>query len=144
MLKNLRHPETKDDLLSEDIIVNETSHSWDVSFCKLPIQYKLDYALLRKDEVVAFAEIKKRNNTISKYSTYMISLGKILAGRQLTSVTGKKCFLVVGFTDITAFVNMDVDFTTKMGGRFDRNDWQDYEPTCHIDIHKFKKLNKRG
>jgi len=74
----------------------------------------------------------------------MISLGKILAGRHLTSVTGKKCFLVVGFTDITAFVNIDVEFTTKMGGRFDRNDWQDYEPTCHIDIHKFTKLNRRG
>tara|TARA_A100001011_G_scaffold386920_1_gene463765 strand:- start:395 stop:829 length:435 start_codon:yes stop_codon:yes gene_type:complete len=144
MVQNLRHPERKIDLDNEENIVRDISQVWDVSFTKLPIQYRLDYALLRNDEVMAFAEIKKRTNTISTYSTYMISLSKILASKNLTSVTGKKCFLIVGFTDLTAFVDMDVDYKLKIGGRLDRNDWQDLEPTCHIDIHKFTKLNKRG
>tara|TARA_R100000329_G_scaffold151389_2_gene147308 strand:+ start:873 stop:1310 length:438 start_codon:yes stop_codon:yes gene_type:complete len=141
----LRHPETKYDLSNEEAIIKKASACWNVDYHKLPIQYKLDYALTAKsycNKIKAFCEVKKRNNNILDYGSYIISLAKIQAGRELAKITNTTSILIVQWNDMLGYVDFNVDFDCIIGGRFDRNDWQDKEPLAEIHIKKFKKLNK--
>ena len=40
--------ETSEDLNNEGSIINHVSNLWNVNFSKLPLSYKLDYAMYRK------------------------------------------------------------------------------------------------
>ena len=137
----LRHKETQDNLNDEykvkDIIMNK----WKVKLHKLPIQYKLDYALTRFDKsILAFCEIKVRTNSIGSYPTYIVSLAKILSGRNLARETNTKSFLIVKWSDSLGFIDMENNFKTIVGGRIDRNDWQDIEPMCEFNINNFQRI----
>jgi hypothetical protein len=139
----MRHRETKENLINEEEIIKFASQYWNVNYIKMPIQYKLDYAITKKtNEVIAFCEVKKRTCSIFDYKTYIISLAKLQAGRQLASLTNTKSILIIGWNDVIGYVDFNVEFKTIIGGRKDRNDWQDQEPMAEIDILKFKKLNR--
>ncbi len=123
---------------------------WNFCCKKLPISYHLDYALFRKGSlcVSAWLELKCRTNDSNKYDTYIISLNKVLVARRIFEVTGLPTVLAVRFQDCDKYTRLS-DLSPKMlgkriamGGRKDRNDWQDVEPVCHIPMAEFKGLSK--
>jgi len=109
-------------------------------YVKLPIQYKLDFAIVRDGRVTSFIEVKCRKNIISAYPTYIISLSKMVAATQYKTA-GISCILLVQWTDQMGWVQIpDNRWVTKVGGRKDRGDWQDVEPVVHIPIKEFKLI----
>ena len=78
------------------------------------------------------------------YSSYMISLGKIMSARMLHHVTRVPIVLAVQWQDRTGCVTLAgkgaPQYRVSMGGRRDRNDAQDIEPVALIPIDKFRRL----
>ena len=133
--------ESEDNLDKEKNVLRHMSVKWDVSYSKLPISYKLDYAMYRDEKLLGFAEVKCRQNSVHDFSTYIISLSKVIKARRLASVTGTKSVLIVSWSDATGWINFFSDFDVKQGGRSDRDDWQDQEPVCHFDVKDFKIIS---
>ena len=52
--------ETKKDLEYEGSAINHVSKIWNVNFSKLPLSYKLDYAMYRNNNLMGFCEVKRR------------------------------------------------------------------------------------
>jgi hypothetical protein len=131
--------ETSGDLEKETLAVKKfiASFGGDVDFAKLPIQYKMDFCLIHNRMVRTFVEVKCRTNEKAAYSTYIISMSKIVAATSYSSI-GVNCLLLVQWSDQMGWVDMcKHKWDAKMGGRKDRGDWQDIEPVVHIPIFEF-------
>ena len=116
----------------------------DVDFIKLPMQYKMDFAITRDGVIIGLVEVKCRKYSKHAFSTYMISMSKLVAAAGYSSI-GIGCILLVQWTDSMGWVKMDGDnWKVRIGGRKDRNDWQDVEPVTHIPIAEFKEVLQRG
>ena len=115
----------------------------EVDFIKLPMQYKMDFALTRGGVITALVEVKCRKNNKHAYPTYMISMSKLVAAAGYSSI-GINCILLVQWADSMGWVQMaGDDWKVRVGGRKDRNDWQDIEPVTHIPVGEFKEVVKR-
>lgn len=134
--------EIEADLDNERDIIQALHLPKDITFEKLPISYKLDYAVIKDDKIAAFAEIKARKNTMGAYGTYMIALSKYLTAKEYLNTLGLHTYLIVRWTDVIGKVLLsDFDksqIRVKLGGRKDRNDWQDIEPVVHIPTLYFE------
>ena len=135
--------ETSEDLNNEGSIINHVSKLWNVNFSKLPLSYKLDYAMYRENSLMGFCEIKRRKYRRLDFETYIISLDKVIKANQLSDITNTKSILLVSWLDGMGWINLNEDFLCKRGGRNDRNDWQDVEPVCHFRISKFKDVKMK-
>jgi|TARA_R100000455_G_C6271397_1_gene127598 hypothetical protein len=135
--------ETSEDLNNEGSIINHVSKIWNVNFSKLPLSYKLDYAMYRENSLMGFCEIKRRKYRREDFETYIISLDKVIKANQLSDITNTKSILLVSWLDGMGWINLNEDFLCKRGGRNDRNDWQDVEPVCHFRISKFKDVKMK-
>jgi len=130
--------ETDADLSNESDIIDAACVTWQCQAIKLPISYRLDFALLRDEQVVAFAEVKRRNVLHNTYPTAFISLSKIMAARLMRPLPS---FWVVAWDDGVGYVRLDNhDGVITMGGRRDRHDSADIEPMAHFKTELFKKL----
>jgi len=107
---------------------------------KLPISYRLDFAMFRDGKLRGFAEVKTRNNRHDTYPTLMISLGKVMAARQLAEVSETRSVLLVQYLDGIYWCNFASPFEVAMGGRWDRGDDDDVEPVAHYPIEAFKMV----
>ena len=87
--------ETRNDLLNEGSIIDFVSNKWNVKFSKLPLSYRLDYALYQKNNLVGFCEVKRRKYRKSDFETYMISLDKVIKAKELADITNTKSVLIV-------------------------------------------------
>lgn len=105
---------------------------------KLPISYRLDFAMFRDGKLRGFAEVKTRNNRHDSYPTLIISLGKVMAARQLAEVSETRSVLLVQYLDGLYWCNFATPFEVAMGGRWDRGDDDDVEPVAHYPIEAFK------
>tara|TARA_R110000744_G_scaffold69627_1_gene141217 strand:- start:111 stop:551 length:441 start_codon:yes stop_codon:yes gene_type:complete len=131
-------------LISEKQVINHVSKSWNVVSYKLPISYKLDYAMYRDEELLGFAEVKCRTHKFGTFPTYMISLAKVLKSRDLWLCTRRPTILIVSWIGKVAYLDFSSPHKIKQGGRSDRNDWQDQEPMCHYDLKEFKGIGKKN
>lgn len=106
---------------------------------KLPISYNIDYALLNGDNIVCWAEVKCRQYRAAHFETFSISAKKILNGLHLRHLSGKSFYLVVQWLDKLGYLPMDRELAQdiRIGGRKDRNDWQDQEPMVHVPVDQF-------
>jgi len=114
-----------------------------VNLSKLPRQYHLDYAMISGDqELEGFLELKNRTNSKKAYSTYMISLSKLLKAKEYKQTLGVNTILAVRWNDADGCINLSElrDYQIKVGGRYDRGDWEDVEPVIHFDIALFEDL----
>ena len=141
--------ENDNDLRSEKNLISYVSDCWNVASYKLPMSYKIDYAMYRIDtgtsasaseSLVGFAEVKVRTHTFGTFPTYIISLGKVMEARRLARETNTKSILIVSWTDRTGYLDFFSHNQIRHGGRSDRNDWQDQEPMCHFDLKHFKGI----
>ena len=138
--------ESAEDRSAETIAVKKfiDSLDGDVDFIKLPMQYKMDFAITRGGVLTGLVEVKCRKNSKHAYSTYMISMSKLVAAAGYSSI-GINCVLLVKWTDGMGWVKMDGNkWKVRIGGRKDRNDWQDVEPVTHIPIAEFNEVLQQG
>ena len=137
--------ESQQDLLRERDVADQLSYRWNCEIYKMPVRYQIDWAMLRGGELKAFAELKIRNNEIGRYETFMISLGKWVYGNQLSVISGVPFLVVVRWSDGLFWHEAGTaPITISMGGRFDRNDSQDFEPMVHISTSAFKRILERS
>jgi hypothetical protein len=131
--------ETSEDLSKEALAIQKfiARFGGAVEFAKLPIQYKMDFCLIDDETVCTFVEVKCRTNKKTAYSTYIISMSKIVVAKAYNDI-GIKCILLVQWTDEMGWVDLsNNEWPVKIGGRKDRGDWQDIEPVAHIPISEF-------
>ena len=131
----------------EAIIVKMTAGSG-ATWKKLPEQrYAVDFAIFRNDVLVAFAEVKRRRNNKATYDTLMISLSKMLSGRELAQAYGVRFLVGIGWDDATAYWKMPADWEpviVNWGGRTDRSNALDEEPVVHIPVGWFRNVEDSG
>ena len=132
--------ETIDDLRNERSVIEAFCGPFDYKYAKMPKQYHLDYCVLKQDKVVGFCEVKVRTNNHNKYSTLLLSLSKVSSANGLKEASGIKSILLVKWKDKLGYTYFKNDWPVMVGGRTDRNDWQDIEPVVHIPISEFKFL----
>lgn len=109
---------------------------------KMPIKLSLDFMVLKDGVGTAFVEVRNRKNEMRAYSTYMVSLFKVMAASNLTQTTGLPAFLAVQWTDAVGIVKLPPSSGMHVGygGLTTRNDPQDMEPIGFINISEFKIL----
>ena len=134
--------ETVDDRVREGSFVDELCGVWKCEARKLPIHYKLDFALLQGGVIRAFLETKIRNYTKDHFGAYMISMAKVLAAREYSVFARVPSLLAVRWTDGSGVIalNSMKDYELGFGGRGDRGDAQDMEPVVYIPIESFRKV----
>ena len=132
--------ETQTDLLRELSFIDSLCDLWKCDSRKLPIRYKLDYALLREGVIAAFLEVKTRRYPKDHFETYMISMEKVQAAQEHSRFAKVPALLAVKWQDKSGYVYLNnlKDITIGFGGRFDRDDEQDREPVVYIPISQFK------
>jgi hypothetical protein len=128
--------ETPKDREAEQTVIDALCKRWHCEWWKLPLHYQLDYALTSEDDKVkAWLEIKCR----AKKQDIKLSLHKVMAGLELSRVTGLPFLLAVAFGDEIYWREVKQErFEIVMWGRVDRNDWQDTEPTAVFPLKEFK------
>lgn len=139
MTKRRRLYETPEHLKEEGRVIEALCSRWGCEWWKLPLTYRLDYALTSSDdEIKAWLEVKCRSK---KYTEMHLSLHKVMAGLELSRVTGLPFLLVYAFGDEIYWKSITPgEMNITMWGRTDRNDWQDTEPTAVFALKDFKRL----
>ena len=138
--------ETDEDRGREGSFIEELCIAWQCEARKLPMHYKLDFAMIRDGVIKAFLEIKVRNYTMDYFDTYMLSMSKVLAAREYSAFADVPSLLAVRWSDGDGFIalNSMEDFDIGFGGRADRGDSQDMEPVVFIPIANFGRLRAYG
>ena len=137
--------ENKESLSLEDDFRQSIEERTKVSLKKLPISYRVDFAILDGTTVQGFCELKCRAVASKTYDTLILSLGKWEALLNLRrSAENMRSRICVRYTDGDFWYSVREDspkeVTVKWGGRSDRGDWQDMEPVVHIPISLFREF----
>jgi hypothetical protein len=129
--------ETPESLENEQRVADLLEMYWTRKLVKLPIAYQVDFAVVKED-ITAWAEIKCRT---TEYPEMYLSLHKWMAGKELSRQTGLPFILVYGFKDKVCWKTVEKDNPKiVIGGRQDRQDWQDMEPMAVFKLDQFKTL----
>ena len=130
--------ETPADRAAEQVVIEALCKRWECEWWKLPLTYRLDYALTSSsDDLRAWLEVKCRG----KKEDIKLSLHKVMAGLELTRVTGLPFLLAVAFgSEIYWRPITQEKMDVVMWGRVDRGDWQDTEPMVVFPLGTFKRL----
>ena len=132
--------ETAQDRLNEQSVMTKVCRHWRLDgYRKLPKSYVVDFALIRKKEVIGFAEVKRRNNAMNKYPDIFVALNKLKAASDLEKL-GFKTALVIKWDDATGYLMLDNPCKVTVGGRSDRGDKDDQEPMCHFSTDRVRML----
>jgi hypothetical protein len=128
--------ETTDDIVRETEVAKHLADKWSLSAIKLRKGYKCDWAFLRNTKVTALVEIKCRTNASDKYPTVILSADKWAYLVHIDAALNIPAYFIVRFTDSIRHIRPAKyhNFNIRMGGRYDRGDWQDMEPVVHIPI----------
>jgi hypothetical protein len=135
--------ENEKDLTIEREVVTRICEKWKCEAHKLPISYFFDYGLTKSgsDQLGAVVEIKRRNVNKDTYPDIILSLNKVMKGREYQRMNIKPWFVVM-FNDGIYFhrISANRPYYVGYGGRTDRSDPQDMEPVAHIPIEAFREL----
>lgn len=142
---NLKSPvmETKADLQREAKVIKRICQQFGCEALKLPTHQRLDFALTREADIVAFAEIKVRQCASDTYKTAMIHLDKVIFAHQLSDIVQTPAFLFIQWTDLLGYVDFKSSFYTRLGGRTDRGIVKDYSLVAHYPIENFKFIGEK-
>jgi hypothetical protein len=146
--------ENEDTLKAERAIAQEIAQINKCFCAKLPVRYAVDFALVdqKTKQIKWWMEVKTRPKysmkSIGKMGGYMISLGKWMEIVKLCSMTNIRFILAVDcldglwatWTSLDKAISNSSMFPPHMGGRSDRNDWQDHEPVILIPESMFFRL----
>lgn len=135
--------ENRETLEAEREFRKRLEDRWGCVLKKMPRAYEIDFCSTQNEDICAWVEAKCRNNTHSKYSTYMLSLHKYFAGKRLSEETGVPFRLAVRFTNIDMVYEYSPKHNLKLvmrGRTVQQRDWQDTEPVVLIPMTYFKEV----
>jgi hypothetical protein len=134
--------ETKKDLQNEKLFTRKYSNQYD--FYKLPISYRLDFAVCKKGskEVSGWVEFKRRHHKFGHYPTALFSLGKIMHGIHMADTTGLPFFIAVMWDDEVRWMRVDMNKASILWGArtAKTRDAADIEPAAHFPIEHFVRF----
>jgi hypothetical protein len=134
--------ETQEDLNNESSVVKRIASYTRSDLFKIPIKYGADYIAFRKEIVASFIEIKCRTCTKETYTTYMISLHKIMTALDYAEALNVPFVVFVRWSDCIGYVEINRILVSlaevAMGTNDTRNDPNDKEPCLFIPITSFK------
>lgn len=129
------------DLERERAVIEQLAWQKGVSYTKLPLDYRVDYALHQHRRISAIAEVKCRRNRSDVYPSLILSAKKFHAGLELSERMGVPFLVVAGWEDGIFYYkagNEPLDY--DIGGRVDRNDPQDVEIVVHLPVNRFQPV----
>tara|TARA_R110000744_G_scaffold342627_3_gene447843 strand:+ start:316 stop:741 length:426 start_codon:yes stop_codon:yes gene_type:complete len=135
--------ETDADLSREAVVMKLAATKWNCDYLKLPLSYRLDFALIRRNKLVALAEIRVRNVKAETYPTIIFSVNKRAKANQLSEQTKVPSFFVVQYDDEIRYIDFaETPDEFQVGGRTgaNRRDQADVELVGHYDVARMKKL----
>jgi hypothetical protein len=135
--------ETDADLSREAVVMKLAATKWNCDYLKLPLSYRLDFALIRRNKLVALAEIRVRNVKAETYPTIIFSVNKRAKANQLSEQTKVPSFFVVQYDDEIRYIDFaETPDEFQVGGRTgaNRRDQADVELVGHYDVSRMKRL----
>ena len=141
--------ETGEDRANEEQVIGDfceymrRQRGGNVTAVKLKKAYEADYAIVDGARIMAFAEVKCRNYTLKQLGNVWLSYAKW---------SRLKGFAQDGFTALLVFrfncgmywhrITPTAEPQLAIGGRTDRNDWQDQEPVVLIDSSSWHRFDR--
>jgi len=119
------------------------AEKWNCDYMKLPLSYRLDFALVRRNKLVALAEIRVRNVKAETYPTIIFSVNKRAKANELSDQTKVPSFFVVQYDDEIRYIDFaETPDEFQVGGRTgsNRRDQADVELVGHYDVSRMKRL----
>lgn len=135
--------ETKQDLQREKRIIEKIANKWNCKYKKLPIQYRLDFALTRDSKIKALVEIRVRKFRSDRYKTIIVSAMKRLTARSLSKELSVPSYFVVKFDDCIKYIDFnELPESFEIGGRSNKTkrSEDDIEIVCHYLVDCFKNF----
>jgi len=127
--------ESPADRAHETDIAGGVAFAWGFTARKLPMQYRIDFALLDGASVAAFIEVKDRSRYRSDaFETLILSAAKYEAAISFSRAFGLPVFVAARWSDRTGVYLVQPSSASRLAfaGRRDRGDWQDEEPCVHL------------
>ena len=112
---------------------------------KLRTKYILDFGVFEKktNKMVAAVEVRCRNVSPDAYPDIMCNLLKHRAADMFNDL-GIPTYFLVRFESGEIYSHKYVldngHYEVKLGGRTDRNDWEDIEPILCVPMKEFNKI----
>ena len=140
--------ETKADLALEVGAIDEFCQKHSYDYRKLPIQYRLDYAIFKKNErqMCGMIEVKCRKISWSKYNTLILSLQKVMHMKSYSDFGIRSGILLRNLDGLWLWkFNHNID-RIEWGGRYKGGpskprDDQDAEPVVHVPKESFIQVS---
>ena len=140
--------ENEESLANENRVKQLIEEIADCTLMKLPRKYSLDWAILRNDDFVAFAEYRRRFkwtwDSMRFQGGFYISLHKWKEATSWCWLTAKPFFIFLELDDGVYFADFKEpeEFESPYVRWMDRvnkkrGDWQDNEPMVVITMEKF-------
>ena len=102
----MNRPSVEKDVFSEkhvkeeDYFKKDIENYWGCKLEKLPIDYRLDYAVIREGEIVAWIELKNRKLYSDQYQDSMINLNKWMKAKEFRGISDIPTLLAVRYKDL--------------------------------------------
>ena len=127
----------------ESYFKSAIENHWNCKLEKLPIDYRLDFALIKNNKIRAWVELKNRDLYSDSFGDSMINLNKWMKAKELRDSTNIPTILAVRYKDKDLWCTLadDTDMEIRWGARTkNTRDWQDIGPAVHISITEFKEF----
>jgi len=135
--------ETDADLSREGAVITEASEVWRCDYLKLPISYRLDFAMIRSRKIVGLCEVRCRNVLLNTYSTIHVSVMKRSAAQLLTAQVKVPSLFLIKYQDCMRYIDFaeEPDYIS-IGGRTraNRRDADDVELVANYSVKRLKQL----
>ena len=135
--------EDSGDRANESAAMRQACSVWGLDFHKLPISYRLDYALTSNDVIKGFAEVKCRRFEWDTYPDVMVSVSKVQAAKSLYAATNQGSIFLVRANERLFWTSLHEtgDSRIVFGGRTTQTrDSADVEPVVHIPCKNFREI----
>ena len=127
----------------EDMFKRAIEKHWRCSLEKLPLDYRLAFALIMNKKIQAWVELKNRNLQSDDFNDSMINLNKWMKAKELRDSTNIPTILAVRYKDkdLWCALSDDTEREVRWGARTkNTRDWQDIGPAVHIKLTEFKEF----
>ena len=133
--------ESEEDRNHEATIARKIALAWGCEIHKTPPKAPYDYCVVKNGLIRGVVEIKMRKNTHDYYATFLLSVDKVVRCNQHAQLIGCPFIVVVQYTDALKWWRFaEGEYSTEIGGRFDRGDALDVEPVIHVPLRHFKEI----
>ncbi len=135
--------ETPQDRTRAAVVVAQLEDQWSVNAVKLHSHQRINYALLRDNDVQAMLEIKIRRCTVGRFAETMISLDKFNAGVDYWQKNGIPFLIAFQFSDKLLYYrhNQSNPVSYEHGGRTtDTRDAGDIELVAMIPTYLLRSV----